>query len=277
MTPLFTKNEWNAAMPQLTKDMMAYLAQYSAPLFKDHGDHGEGWGSGSFVEIDGAKYVLTNQHVAAPIPKGQRLGLKLKDLEHLSGLAAHFAEEPWPWDLALLPVGQAVWNTMGHDSKAIEVEQLSLAHTPVPTEVFAFSGFAGERTKFVFNSIVFERTTSLAREGSLPADERWDARFHFGLDYRPDSAIPVVGDRGLPAPPGFSGSTVWNTCFVEAKANGLPWRPELAKVAGVLWGWSSGHSLLLATRVEHVRSFLLAAHLQLTSKGRGSSQSPSSG
>lgn len=257
---VFTEDQWNAAMPQLTKDMTAHLAEYRTPIFKDQGTFGEGWGSGSFVEIDGTTHILTNEHVATVRHAGEKLGFKLKDLDELASVVGNHVERGWPWDLAILPVTQAIWTAATHWSKAIQVEQLALAHTPYPTEVFAFSGFAGERTGFHFSTLSLEATTSLAREVPLPKDDRWDPRFHFGLDYRPDLATSILGDRGLPKPPGLSGSTVWNTCFVEAKVKGIPWTPELARVAGIVWGWSSTNGFVVATRVEHVRSFLLGGH-----------------
>ena len=79
------------------------------------------------------------------------------------------------------------------------------------------------------------------------------------MDYRPDLATNVIGDDGLPSPPGMSGSTVWNTGFVEAKARGVPWKPEMARVTGVVWGWPSEHACLVATRAEYLRSFMLGA------------------
>jgi hypothetical protein len=243
--------------------MTAHLAEYRTAIFKDHGSFGEGWGSGAFVAIDGATYILTNQHVASVRHAGDKLGFKLKDLDDLPSIVGNHVESVWPWDLALLPVNDAVWAGAAHSSRAIAIEQFALAHTPVPTEVLAFSGFSGERTAFHFSTLLFEATTSVAREVALPTDERWDTRFHLGLDYKPDLATSVVGNHGLPKPPGLSGSTVWNTCFVEAKVKGVQWTPELSRVAGVVWGWSSANGLIVATRVEHVRSFLLGAPLSL--------------
>jgi hypothetical protein len=39
-------------------------------------------------------------------------------------------------------------------------------------------------------------TCSIAREVELPQDERFTSRFHLGLDYRPNVAKAVIGDRG---------------------------------------------------------------------------------
>lgn len=260
MNLVFTEKEWNASLPKLTRDMTEYLRQYRTPVFKDQGDYGDGWGSGSFVELDGAKYILTNQHIATVRFSGDQLGFKLNSQDALFRIKGNHVEKEWPWDLALLPIDKATWVDIEHTSKAIQVDQIALAHTPAPTEVFAITGFAGERTHFHFGTLFWKAATSLAREVDLPADdERFKDRFHFGLDYRPDLATDVLGDQGLPLPPGLSGSTVWNTCFVEAKVGAINWTPDLARVAGVVWGWPSSAGLIVATRAEHVRSFLLGA------------------
>ena len=256
---LFSKEEWEAVTPKLTADMTAYLKQYRTPVFIDRGDHGEPWGSGSFVEVGNNRFVLTNEHVARPRRTGERLGVRFDEQDELLCIVGDHSELPWPWDLALLPVTDTAWSTLPHGSSAIRIDQIATAHTPVPTEVFAFAGYAGERTTFVFGTMQFGATTSLAREVSLEPHAEIDSRFHLGLVYLPDRATTVVGDRSLPRPPGLSGSTVWNTCFVEAKAAGLEWSPELAKVAGVVWGWPSGQGVIVATKAEHVRSFLLGA------------------
>lgn len=128
------------------------------------------------------------------------------------------------------------------------------------TELLTFAGFAGDNTNFVYGTLQAEATCSTSREVSLPEDdERFDARFHFGLDYRPDRATRVSGNKDLPRPPGLSGSTVWNTGVVEAKRKGISWTPDFARVTGVIWGWPSNHGCLVATRGEYLRSFILAA------------------
>jgi hypothetical protein len=261
---LFTEDEWDQAMPKLCTEMVAFLRRYRTPVFIDHGDHGQPNGSGSFLEIGGRKFVLTNEHVARPKRLGAKLGIRFDGQDDLLVITGDHAEMPWPWDLALLPITDEGWSLREHTSLPIAVDQISLAHSPVPGEIFAFSGYAGERTTFLFGEMHFGATTSLAREVELTPHPDVAPQFHFGLAYLPDLATSVVGDRGLPKPPGLSGSAVWNTCFVEARAAGLEWKPELAKVAGVVWGWPSGQGAIAVTRAEHLRSFLLQAPGALT-------------
>lgn len=261
---LFSEEEWNAAMPELTRKMTAHLKQFRTPLFIDHGEYGEGWGSGSFIEFSGRKGILTNEHVARAMTNSVRLGFRFDEQDELrrveAGTQVHKA---WPWDLAMLPVSDEMWSSVEHRSALIQVDQISLAHTPIEGEVFAFSGYAEDRVRFLFGEMQFIATTSVAREGALASHNEISERFHFGLEYRPDLATLAAGHHNLPRPPGLSGSTVWNTCFVEAKTRGIEWTPALAKVAGVVWGWPSGQGLIVATKAEHVRSFLLGAAAEL--------------
>jgi hypothetical protein len=208
-------------MPTLMAGMTTYLKRYRTPVFIDHGDHGEPWGSGSFIEIDGVKFVLTNEHVAEARAKGKRLGVRFDEQDRLPYVIGDHVATPWPLDLALLPVVDAAWADLDHGSSAFQLDQITDTHASFPTEVLVFAGYAGDRSTFLFETMQFGATTSLAREVELPAGDELDPKYHFGPAYLPDLATTEIGDRGLPNPPGLSGSTVWNTRFVEAKAQGL--------------------------------------------------------
>jgi hypothetical protein len=110
----------------------------------------------------------------------------------------------------------------------------------------------------MFDTLITPGTSSTAREAPLPKDDRFKARFHFAIDYKPDLATNVVGSHSLPRPSGFSGSTVWNTGFVESRMAGVPWTPDMARITGIVWGWPSSSGCIVATRSEYVRSFLLS-------------------
>lgn len=255
--PVFTEDEWNAAMPQLTADMQAYLRPYRTPIFEDFGDHAKGWGSGSFLRLGDRVFILTNEHVARARREHRALVQQFDGQEDLRLIIGDHADFPAPLDLAVLPVNEDAWNNTAHNSQAIEIDQIALAHAPFPTEVLAFSGFSGDNVKFYWDTVIAKGTCYLASEASLPNDDRFDNRYHFGIDYRPDLSTSIAGSADLPLPPGLSGSTVWNTGFVEAKLRGVPWTPDCARVTGVVWGWPSNHGCLLATRAEYLRSFLL--------------------
>ncbi len=112
----------------------------------------------------------------------------------------------------------------------------------------SFVGFPGDDVRFFFETITAKAQCLTGPEVELsPGDDRFSSRFHFGRDYNPNLSNDGIGNKGLSRPPGLSGSTVWNTCFVEAKVCGIAWTPEMAKVTGAVWGWPSNFGCLVAT------------------------------
>jgi hypothetical protein len=263
--PLFTEDEWNAAMPGVVASMTDYLRPFCTAIYEDRGDHGVGWGSGSYLRLGDDVFILTNEHVAIAREQDKALAHQFAGQNDIRRIAGNHVALPAPLDLALLPVDIRAWADQTNASKAIEIDQISLVHETVPTEILTFTGFAGQNVTFHFNTLFAESTCYTAREIELPESQLFSERYHFGLDYRPDLASQIIGNSSLPVPPGFSGSTVWNTGFVEAKILGVTWTPEMAQVTGVVWGWPSSDACLLATRAEYLRSFLLSAVSQLKS------------
>jgi hypothetical protein len=251
----FTEEEWGAAMPRVVADMKAFLSVYRTPVFEDFGDHGDGWGTGSYIRLEDRIFVLTNAHVATVRRDDRNLLHQLLNNDNLHRIVGNHVELPWPEDLGILPVSGDAWATKPNASRAIELDQIMPAHNPVPSELLTFTGFSGQETGFHFNTLHAVGTCYTAREVALPADQRFGPHYHFGIDYRPDAAIPLDG-RDLPLPPGLSGSSVWNTRFVEARLADVVWSPEMARLTGVVWGWPSSARFLVATRAEHVCRFL---------------------
>ncbi len=256
---LFSEEEWDAARRRVVDDMTAYIRPYRTAIYEHKQDHAAGWGSGSYLRLCDRVAILTNEHVAVAREQERMLAHQFDGQEDIRAIVGDHVEYPFPLDLALLPVDMREWAGDTNKSKAIEIGQIMLGHDPVPTELMTFTGFAGDNVSFHFNTLFAKGTCYTAREIDLPADARFSPRFHFGLDWRPEAALSVSGKDGLPLPPGLSGSTVWNTGFVAARMAGVPWTPAMAKVTGVIWGWPSEHSCLIATRAEFVRSFLLEA------------------
>lgn len=204
-----------------------------------------------------APLALANQHVAVVREEKRVLAHQFDGEDDIRAIVGNHAEFQWPLDLAVLPVDMSAWADATKKSKAIEPEQISLGHDPVPGELLAFTGFAGQNVSFHFNTLIAKGTCYTTREIELPPDDRFSSRIHFGLDYRPDLASGLKERDALPLPPGLSGSTVWNTGFMAARLAGVQWTPDQARVTTIIWGWPSGAACLVATRAEFVRSFLL--------------------
>lgn len=257
---LFTEAEWDSARRKVTTDMTKFLSAYRAPVFEDFGDYGRGWGSGAFIRLGNRPFLLTNEHVAVAREQKRTLIYKFLEQENLRRVIGNHLSIAAPYDVALLPIDEAAWADAKNQSRAIALDQIALAHAPVPTELLTFAGFPGAKVDFHFNTLTSKAICSTAREVPLPqGDPRFSPHFHFGVDYKPDLAIDVIAKEGLPLPHGLSGSVVWDTGFVRAKMNSQAWTPDMARVTGIIWGWPSTVGYLVATRAEHLRSFLLEA------------------
>jgi hypothetical protein len=262
---LFTKAEWETASADVTREMNAYLAPFVTAVSKDHVDHGELVGSGTYLDIAGRTVILTNEHVAAEKGSGHLIH-GFHNLANLYRSTGDHLVAPFPADIAILPIASAMWAAPDHGAKAITKDMILPVHKALEGELFVFMGFAGARCTFAFGTLFTRATSSVSREVPLPPeDDRFDANFHVGVDYKPDLATKVEGAYDLPPPPGFSGSTLWNTRFVECSMAGTPWTPHEARVTGLVWGWPSSHGCIVATRAELLHEFIDIAAQQISS------------
>ena len=114
-----------------------------------------------------------------------------------------------------------------------------------------------------------------AVEDVVPNLPAYDANFHVALHY-PASAIRQPGEEEneLPNPRGMSGSLLWDTRFVADTRNGRDWRPDHARVCGLIWAAHTTPEVVIATRIEHLRPALLsflqheAAYYSWVNRGR---------
>lgn len=253
---LFSKEEWEKEATRVTTEMKMFTQKFATPVSRviDH-DYGISEGTGNYIEISGRSHLLTNEHVAQALNTHSLSHQFLND-DTVYRVIGLFHAEKWPLDVAVSAIEDKVWTSKPHDSKPISEDKWALAHVAVPGELLFMKGFAGAGAKFHFGALISSATSYSCREVSLPTDDRFHSRFHFGLDYRPDKATELDG-RSLPDPHGLSGSLVWNTRLVECTAKQEKWTPDCARVTGLVWGWPSSAACLVATRAEYVRSFLL--------------------
>ncbi|SRR6266851_4342250 len=141
---LFTKKEWDTAIPGVVEAMTNHLKAYRAPIFEDFGDHCDGWGSGSYLQFAERVFILTNEHVARARAGGRRLIHQFAGQEDFRPIVGDHVAKDWPLDLALLPIDAEAWRDVGNQSRAILLDQISLAHLPVNGEIFTFTGFSGQ-------------------------------------------------------------------------------------------------------------------------------------
>lgn len=244
---------WESMCHQVVSEMMAHVAPFVTPISMviSH-DHGEAWGTGSYISLNSRRFLITNEHVARKL-KSHSIGHQFHGNDSVVRCLNPMVALPAPEDVAVALIEEAVWGICEHHAATIPYSRFATKHAPVDGELLFMAGYSGERSFFSFGTLVSPGTPYLTQEVDVPL-EHGEPAFHFALHYWPDRATATEERaRGLPDPHGFSGSLIWNTRFVEVSNAGGAWKPEDACVTGIVWGWpSSGAGCLVATRVEHL-------------------------
>ncbi len=235
---------------QMLEHIKPFVTPISRVLSEDEGEH---LGSGSYFEIEGNKYIITNEHVAKHL-NNNPLTHQFYNNDHIFKLTNPAVAEPAPIDVAISRIEEKSWNFCDHEALAIPFNRFAKKHSPLQSELLFFAGYSGEQSKFLFGHLITPGTPYLTQECPFPygVDEA-DPNFHFSLHYSPDLAKSIDGRSHLPDPHGFSGSLIWDTKRVAYLQAGKKWRPELAEVTGIAWGWPSSDACILATKIEYLK------------------------
>jgi len=264
-----TREEWELHCSTVKNLMVAYAKSFATPIsMSEEKEHGVAWGSGSYVAGQNAIYLLTAGHVFKEVPTGGRLAhLPMLGEDYIEvGEAPEYA--PWPVDAAAFPVAP-----LPHAStlRVIPAELIGSHFSAVEGELLFWIGFPGytlerhdalvesrrRRTWFGELSTVGLPMLSQAEQGWNEDHPAFDSNKHIAIQY-PSAAKKSVDTppAALPHPKGMSGSILWDTKFVRTFRAGEDWRPELAQVCGLVWAALDDPELVLATKIEHVRSGL---------------------
>ena len=266
---IMSEDEWKQHARQVVADMQDFTAPFvSAVSYEKPDDEPRLSGSGSFIDLFGHRFLLTNEHVLNDQQTGQPLpnpAFGMHGTDEVFRMLNGSLGAPYPVDCAIIPVSDAVWSR-SHMAEAIPEERFNWTHAPTNREILFFRGYAQETSSFHFENL-FSAGTSYGTQIMEEEPTGPDRRFFFPLHHSPEKAEMINGQGHLPLPPGFSGSTVWDTRFVECLHSGTKWSPEEARVTGIVCRWRSGDTGIEALKIEHVRSWLLDAFHQMSVKG----------
>ena len=264
-----TEDEWKEHCRKAVTAMKGFTAPFaSAVSYEAPDDLPRLSGTGSILELQGRRFILTNEHVLLDEKTGSErpnLAYGLAGTESVFRMDRGFLSAPFPIDCAICPLPEPVWE-MTSTAAAIPERLITWAHVPVAREILFFRGYAQENSHFHFEHLL-SGSTSYATQAMEEAPAGLDERLFFALHHTPEKAEILDGVGHLPLPPGFSGSTVWNTRYVECLLAGKPWTPEEARVTGVVCRWRSGDTGIVVLRVEYLRSWLLNAANEMALRG----------
>lgn len=222
---------------------------------------GEHNGTGSFIALNGITYLVTCEHVARH-GQGSYLGYSQFGSNFAVSMPTSFRGAPFPIDMDAAPISTANWQKVPHSAKCLGPSALAKQHLPVPGELFYIYGFPSD------NATAFTGEHHHQGVGIFTREAPYDARvedepppipingFHIFFSYGPELASQVSGSSAtLPKGPGFSGSLVWNTRYVERCMRGETWTPHDLRVTALLWGHSMKAGLLVATPIDHLHRY----------------------
>jgi hypothetical protein len=253
----------NDEIKSIQREMAEQISPFITPLVRNDEDGPTHVGSGGYVDFSGRKLVLTNAHV---VSDGHgRLTHKFHDCEEYQQFTQPFCCAPAPHDLAAALVNQEGMSTTC-SMMTFPERRMAARHGPVPRELLFLMGFpdSGAYYSPSFSVIQTRAVPYLTQEFEPETEQRdieheaYDPAFHFAMGWEPELAEAV--DKKNSAMPinahGFSGSLVLNTRYVEYTTAQKTWNANVAQLTGVVWGWPQQDRVLLATRIEHVRTFL---------------------
>lgn len=248
------QEKWKKICADTATKMIEHIQPYLSPISRVLSEtEGEHLGSGSYLELEGKKYIITNEHVAKHLAT-HSLTHQFLGNENILRLTKPAITRLAPVDVAVSEIPESSWCLFTHSALAIPFDRFAATHNPTEHELLFFTGYSGQRSKFTFGHLFTRGTPYLTQECDFPNNvNEADSDFHFALFYPPDLAISIDGTSHLPDPHGFSGSLVWDTKRFACYSAGIEWKPEMAEITGIVWGWPSSEACILVTKVEHLK------------------------
>jgi hypothetical protein len=254
-------------------DVLRRMKDFTGPAIKMicggiTADAGELVGTGTVIDLRGRPYLVTAQHVAAEMlatdgVTGQRK--YPEGLCHSAGNGELMVRVINPWtavsgltDLAVTRLE----SDLVRESSIVPLrpDRFAPHSRDLNDDVYFVHGWPGHRSRFTSFEGRGVMAASLPYGGWLAEGTAWphfDPAVHIALTY---PATDLIDERGRAAtfvpPGGLSGSLLWKTNRAGA---GPGWSPSDARVVGLVTRWDQDGQILIATRIEHLRGFLLDA------------------
>ncbi len=262
------KEQW---LSHVRNQMASFVEQVVTPIsVSSDKTSGKALGTGNYIGINDAVYLLTNHHVITA-GEGNHLGHLPGPSDDYIAMSHHIMAMDRPIDLALMRLG-GEWDTATKGVATISMFDDS--YRPVEGELLFLLGYPATRAtrlqtpnaewhprNTAFDGPIENRAVPLltqAYTGNPGYLLDFDANFHSLIEF-PARAQPNPGDavEDLPNPMGMSGSLLWDTKAVASAQKSIPWEPALAKVCGVIRTAYTKPLVAGFTRVEHILPTML--------------------
>ncbi len=215
-------------------------------------------GSGTFLRLCGRTYLLTAEHVVDE-------GRKYEAIAHTSSSGSK--PEPFkygfrvakpPIDLAIGRVDDEV--VRDHGIVPLGVDALGTSAGTIERDFLFVHGYPEGKSKWVpiVNGGIHSTSTPFWTSDGVSDWDQFDSDTHIALMYPKDGWLDEKW-KGVSAtePFGMSGSAVWQTN--RRHTPGPEWGTDHSKLVGLIHLWNSPAEVLVATRIEVIREFMLDA------------------
>lgn len=248
---------WNRICRDTTLAMQDHCMRYITPVSHavEH-DWGVLEGTGAYVEFEGKRLLLSNEHVLHDWETRQFCH-QFHGCEDVFKLGKPLALEGHPVDAAVCVVEDKIWDMRTHGAEDVPQARVATRHHPVRGELLFFAGYPEKRSKSLYKNLITRATRLVTQEPQFSPIPDLHPHY-FLLNYAPGQAqsLDPTNPVDLSDPHGLSGSLVWNTRRIECLAQKREWSPDLAQVTGLLCRWNSPTSTVMAIRIEVVLDFL---------------------
>lgn len=253
-----------AQMDALVSLVNAYICPIQTiPRGSTEQPPGRHYGTGWLYERDGRPFLVTCEHVSRRQRNGS-VGFNCHGSELGTNVDGAFVELPFPVDAAIASIAGS-FGRLPHQGRCATRELTAPYCDAVQGELFYVCGFPGADARQGFGEQAVDALSVFVREEELNEEvfkeepPHPDAKLHICLSWSPARATAVDGTKGaLSLPDGMSGSPLWNTRYEEITRQGRTWKPEDARIAGIVWGHSAKACQIYATLIEVFAAQLLA-------------------
>jgi hypothetical protein len=140
------EDHWQDATEAVGRLMAEHVSQFITPISKVISeDYGELLGTGSYVQLRGRPYLLTNEHVARCRDKHPLAHLPNPD-DFFKGDVHPFQMQRFPIDAAIARLDDAIMKNA--TQRPIPAGRIANKHAPVTHELLFMAGFPGKRARF---------------------------------------------------------------------------------------------------------------------------------
>src|SRR5580658_6457259 len=126
-----TQEEFDALCSHVSTEMKQHAFPYIASISSAIGPKvGEHTGTGFYLAVREATYLLTNEHVARSI-RQHPLGHTLFEDQNVVRITDPFQVQMDPFDLAVTRIENAIWDSRDNCRRALPADRLATQHAPI--------------------------------------------------------------------------------------------------------------------------------------------------